>query len=207
MRKTRKPLIMAMCTLVVALGANATLAWLTDTTQEVKNTFTVGNIDIALIETDSDDEGTDANVNSYKMVPGNVIAKDPTVTVEAGSEDCYLFVQVTESSSLKDYIEYQVIGEWTAGDGTNGVPAGVYYREVAATSTDVSFSVIEDLQGVDNQVKVKTTVTKEMMNALEADGSTLPQLSFKACAVQKDNMTLESAWAEAQKAMNPQVTN
>ena len=199
MRKTRKPLIMAMCALVVALGANATLAWLTDTTQEVENTFTVGNIDITLTETGAANADQDeALENSFKMVPGSVIDKNPTVTVEAGSEACYLFVQVTESSSLKDYIEYRVISDDREGWKQLKGVAGVYYREVAATSVDTPFSVIEDLQGEDNQVKVKDTVTKSMMDKIEDGTVVQPTLTFKAYAVQKDNIAdAADAWAAA----------
>ena len=31
------------------------------------------------------------------MIPGKTLAKDPMVTVEAGSEACYLFVKVEET--------------------------------------------------------------------------------------------------------------
>ena len=50
MRKKSKALVVAMCALVLALGVNATLAWLTDKTDEVENTFTVGDINITLQE-------------------------------------------------------------------------------------------------------------------------------------------------------------
>ena len=103
------------------------IAWLTDQTQEVKNTFTVGNIDIELAETADD----------FKMVPGNDIAKDPVVTVKAGSEDCWLFVKIDESANLADFIAYEVADGWTALEGEDGV----YYREVAAAEEDAAFSV------------------------------------------------------------------
>lgn len=75
----KKTFIIALClALVVAFAAGGAIAWLTATTGTVTNTFTVGNIDIDLTETTTD----------YKMVPGNTIAKDPKVTVKAGSEAC-----------------------------------------------------------------------------------------------------------------------
>ena len=37
------------CALCVGLGVAGTLAWLTDTTDEVKNTFTTSDIDITLV--------------------------------------------------------------------------------------------------------------------------------------------------------------
>lgn len=115
MKKKTLALVLAL-TLLVAGVVGGTLAWLTDRTAEVKNTFTVGDINIGLTETTTD----------YKMVPGNTIAKDPTVTVKANSEACWLFVQVTESENLDTFITYAIAEGWTALPGVDGV----YYREV-----------------------------------------------------------------------------
>lgn len=127
--------------LVLALSVGGTIAWLTDSAT-VTNTFTIGNVNITLGET------TGPN---YKFVPGKTMAKDPTVTVEAGSEACYVFVKVDEvignddnkvvytsanqnvEKSFGDYFTYAIRleNEWTQGDGTN-IPANVYYREYNA---------------------------------------------------------------------------
>ena len=172
MKKKTLALVLAL-TLLVAGVVGGTLAWLTDRTAEVKNTFTVGDINIALTETNRD----------YKMVPGNKLDKDPTVTVKANSEACWLFVKVTESENLKDFITYAIAEGWTE------LQDGVYYREVPASNADQTFPVLAG-----NAVTVKDTVTKEM---LTADGFTNPTLTFKAYAVQKDNVASASdAWAK-----------
>lgn len=64
-----------MFVLVLSFTIGGTLAWLTDTTEPVTNTFTYGDINITLAET----------TEVYKMVPGNSISKDPSVTVESGA--------------------------------------------------------------------------------------------------------------------------
>lgn len=177
MKKKTLALVLAL-TLLVAGVVGGTLAWLTDRTAEVKNTFTVGDINIGLTETTTD----------YKMVPGNTIAKDPTVTVKANSEACWLFVQVTESENLDTFITYAIAEGWTALPGVDGV----YYREVPASNADQTFSVLKG-----DAVTVKDTVTKEM---LTADGFTNPTLTFKAYAIQKDHFTTAAAaWAEVSK--------
>lgn len=177
MKKKTLALVLAL-TLLVAGVVGGTLAWLTDRTAEVKNTFTVGDINIGLTETTTD----------YKMVPGNTIAKDPTVTVKANSEACWLFVKVTKSENLDTFITYAIAEGWTALPGVDGV----YYREVPAPAADQTFSVLAD-----NAVTVKDTVTKEM---LTADGFTNPTLTFKAYAIQKDHFTTAAAaWAEVSK--------
>lgn len=174
MKKKALALVLAL-TLLVAGIVGGTLAWLTDQTAEVKNTFTVGDINIGLTETTAD----------YKMVPGNTIAKDPTVTVKANSEACWLFVKVTESTDLKDFITYAIAEGWTALPGVDGV----YYREVPASAADQTFSVLAD-----NAVTVNSDVTKEMLTAKDFAN---PTLTFKAYAVQKDNVASASdAWAK-----------
>ena len=174
--------LVALLSLVLLLGCSlsGTLAWLADKTDPVTNTFTVGDIDITLVETTTD----------YKIVPGVNIAKDPKVTVEADSEACWLFVKVEESDNLCTFIEYAIADGWTALPGV----AGVYYREVAASETDQAFAV---LQG--DIVSVPDSVTKDMMDALTEE--TAPTLTFTAYAVQKANIaTAADAWAAVQPA-------
>ena len=177
MKKKTLALVLAL-TLLVAGIVGGTLAWLTDQTAEVKNTFTVGDINIDLTETTTD----------YKMVPGNTIAKDPTVTVKANSEACWLFVKVTESTDLKDFITYAIAEGWTALPGVDGV----YYREVPASAADQTFSVLAG-----DAVTVKSDVTRTMLETAKTDA---PTLTFQAYAIQKDHFaTADAAWAEVSK--------
>ena len=135
----------------------------------------VGDINIGLTETTAD----------YKMVPGNTIAKDPTVTVKANSEACWLFVQVTKSENLDTFITYAIAEGWTALSDVDGV----YYREVPASAADQTFSVLAG-----NAVTVKSDVTRTMLETAKTDA---PTLTFQAYAVQKDNVASASdAWAK-----------
>ena len=169
-----------MFVLVLSFTIGGTLAWLTDTTAPVTNTFTYGDINITLAET----------TEVYKMVPGNSISKDPSVTVESGSEACWLLVKVEESANFKDFMTYTIASDWTQLAGVNGV----YYREVNAVTEDTKFDVLAN-----NQVQVSDTVTKEALTALTE--ATYPTLTFTAYAVQRDNIeTAEQAWEIA----NPQ---
>ena len=163
--------------LVLCCAVGGTIAWLTATTATVVNTFTVGDINIELTETTTD----------YKMVPGNIITKDPKVTVKAGSEACWLFVKVKESTNLSDFIGYAIVDDWKPLADV----AGVYYREVGATAADQVFEVLAG-----SKVTVKETVTKEQMNALK-EANNYPTLTFTAYAVQKDNIDdPATAWSK-----------
>lgn len=108
--------------LVLGCSLGASLAWLTSTTNEVTNTFTVGNVAITLDEAKVNEQGqflkevtnndaksfevtTDiknaarVQSNKYKLIPGKNYPKDPRITVKAGSEKCWLFVAVTETNN------------------------------------------------------------------------------------------------------------
>ena len=175
MKKKTLALVLAL-TLLVAGVVGGTLAWLTDQTAEVKNTFTVGDINIGLTETTTD----------YKMVPGNTIAKDPTVTVKANSEACWLFVKVTESANLDDFITYAIATGWTE------LEAGFFSGGVPASAADQTFSVLAG-----DAVTVKSDVTRAMLETAKTDA---PTLTFKAYAIQKDHFaTADAAWAEVSK--------
>lgn len=183
MKKKSLALVLALAMIVVCV-VGGTLAWLTATTPEVKNTFTTSDVDITLTET----TGT-----SYKMIPGYTIAKDPKVTVEAGSEKCYLFVKVAESDNFDSFMTYDMATGWTQGDGTD-IPSNVYYREVETSTADQEFAVLKD-----NQVTVSGDVTKTMLNDLTEN--TYPTLTFTAYACQYNNSNnthfdAAAAWAK-----------
>lgn len=181
--KKKTAAAVASIVLILSFAIGGTLAWLVDKTDPVVNTFTYGDINISLAESKDLD---------LKMIPGNQIKKDPKVTVEANSEACWLFVKVEKSSNYSNYLEdYGIADGWKVLPGVDGV----YYREVAATTAAVAFPVLKD-----NQVCVKTTVTKEMMEAIKNAAVTPPSLTFTAYAVQKDNFaTPAAAWAEASR--------
>lgn len=202
-RMSMKPLaVLLALTLLAGCAVGGTLAWLYDTTDDVENTFTVGNIDIKLEETGttaSTEGNITVNKKSFKMVPGANLAKDPVVTVEADSEKCWVFVEVNASDNLGTYIDYAICDGWTQVADKNNL----YYQIVATSTADQPLPVLtcKDTGHTecDGCVNVKTTVTKTDMDALEVNGATQPTLSFKAYAIQYDHLTVTGE-TEAQKA-------
>lgn len=186
------------CALCLGLGVAGTLAWLTDTTGEVENTFTTSDIDITLVETDVDRDQSSTN-NTYQMVPGYSYLKDPIVTVSANSEKCYLFIQVKESgpsyktdaaenlkmNDIHSYLTYEIADGWNElKDNNNAVLPGVYYRIVDKATTNTKYTILKGDETYPNgKVTVPYTVTKEMMNAIDQN----PTITFKAYAVQYFN--------------------
>ena len=126
MKKMTKVLC-ALLALVLAVGAGVggTLAWLKSETEIVTNTVTaVGALKITLDETDVDvygvkDGDTRVLANDYKLIPGHTYLKDPTVHVQAGSEACYVFVDIV--NGLEGAISSGHYGIDTDGDGWNDV--------------------------------------------------------------------------------------
>lgn len=182
--------LLSICSFVIGTS----VAWLTSKTEDLVNTFTYGDINIKLDETDTNDGDENINTNEYKMLPGNEITKDPKVTVIATSENSYLFVKLTKSENFDNFMTFEIAEGWTLLEGTTDV----YYREVTKSDKDQEFTILKD-----NKVKVKEEVTKAMLNELDKDGKKdYPTLTITAYAVQRDGKieaidTPAEAWAIA----------
>lgn len=179
-----KTLAVAMV-LVTLIGCaiGGTLAWLTDETQQVVNTFTVGKVGVNLTETN----------RTYKMIPGWYMDKDPKASVTEDSEDCYLFVKVTKSTesddpakaNFDDYMTYTPAAGWTELTSAAGANYNVYYKvfndsDAGAEGKPVKGTAYSVLEG--DKVWVNEDVTEAMMESLTT--ATYPTLTFKAYAVQ-----------------------
>ena len=120
---------------------------------------------------------------------GTDSAKDPTVTVQAYSSDCWLYVQLNESENFAEFMEYAMADGWQAVTDAEGV----YCRPVDSSAEDQSFAVLKD-----NVVHMKADVTLEKLAELQ-NAADYPTLSITAFAVQRDSgvkdiSTPDSAW-------------
>ena len=159
--------------LAVMFGVGATVAFLVASSKPVINVFTVGDIQLSLSETTGEE---------YQLVPGATIHKDPTLTVKAGSDACWLFFIVDASADLSSYVTYTPASGWKTVPGMKGA----YYRQVDKTEADIAFPLLQD-----NAIYVKDTVTEEQLAAI----STAPAMAFTGYAVQKVELaTVEDAW-------------
>lgn len=176
----KKPISITLAALLVLLvGAGATVAWLT-ATDEVSNTFTVGKIAITLDEPNWDE---DAN----KIYPGAAIDKDPTVTVAANSEDCYVYVMVDNQlgAAIPGAISLDI-------DTANWISVGA-----SGTETVYRYKDIVDLDDAHDQElpEVFTTVTVDTDAVTEANIGLLngKAIDVKAYAHQSNAITLADA--------------
>ena len=188
--RARKPVALLLAlVLVLGIAIGGTIAWLTDTTDDVVNTFTTSDVDIELTETKKD----------FQMVPGHTIEKDPIVTVLKKSEDAWVFVKVDKSENLKNYINYEIdANNWKPLEGVDGV---YYTKYESRDDVNISIKVLKD-----NKVTVNADVTKSDMDGLT--DATYPKLTFTAyaCQYMKNNdeafKPLE-AWNNVYKPATP----
>lgn len=225
MKKKTIALAVAMVlTLTTVIGG--TLAWLQTTSNEVKNTFTFGDIQIKLDETDTDDSTTNADrdtENAYDLIPGDKEIKDPKVTVLANSENCYVFVKITENNNTLGtgkVINYAIDSAWKEVDATNKI----YVYDVNKDGTGDIVTTSESDQMINQSILATTTTDSETYNIWVNDAltkeniaamagsteatsdDTYPVLQFTACAVQSDNIEYTEAVNIAKSLLAPTTT-
>ena len=167
------------------------MAYLTSTDQVV-NTFTVGNVAITLDEADVDNSTPGENdrdkANAYKLMPGHTYTKDPIVHVDSTSENCYLFVKVANEITAiegETTVAAQMTAKgWGAVDGVPGVYVYTQNNAPAVVTGGSNVTVFENftISGtVDNATLAaynnKTiTVTAYAIQADGFEGKTASQI-------------------------------
>lgn len=210
--KARKILVsLAALALVAAISIGGTLAYLTSH-DEVKNTFTVGQVKITLDEAKIGadgkaitGEGADrVKANSYKLMPGHEYDKDPTVTVKAGSEESYVRMLVTVAfgkqltdGQLATKLDNIFVGysqNWVRNakdvkvvDSKTVITYEYRYNTTVSAGTDDN-----KLPALFTGIEVPGEWTNEQLAAI--GGFTI---DIVAQAIQKDGFTTaDAAWAE-----------
>ena len=85
----KKILVLAVSVALIAiLAIGGSLAYFTDTTEAKVNVFTVGNVNIDLTEPAWSDNA------DHTLMPGTSYDKNPTITVDEKSQDCYVFLKI-----------------------------------------------------------------------------------------------------------------
>ena len=209
--KTRsKALILTLCAvLLVAASMLGTMAYLTST-DEVENTFTVGQVKIELDEAKANTDGSlvagaaRVKANSYKLLPGHTYNKDPMVTVLKGSEASYVKMTVTfskasaldaifapDGADLTSIFNGYNSTNWIYKGNTEDATADTrtyefWYKEaVGAPTADVALDALFD------SITVPGTITNEQLATIE--GMTI---TVNAYAIQADGFAdAEAAWA------------
>ena len=211
MKTTKKALLLTLCAvLLVAASVLGTMAYLTST-DEVQNTFTVGQVSIKLDEATANTDGTlvegadRVKANSYKLLPGHTYAKDPMVTVLNGSESSYIKMTVTfskaneldaifdpDGATLTTIFNGYDSSNWTYKGNTKNAADNTrtyefWYKEaVAAPDGNVALDALFD------SITVPGSITNEQLKTIE--GMTI---TVNAYAIQADGFTdAADAWSK-----------
>lgn len=218
-RKTRKThkmrkVLLAVCcaALLVCVTIGATVAYLTST-DEVVNTFTVGNVQITLDEAQVNPDGTKFTVggidvdrvkkNSYKLLPGHTYTKDPTIHVDANSEDCWLFVKVENGIADIEAATNTIAAQMATNGWTKLNDSNIYYynQKVVSSTTVTNVPVFGSFKISDAVVGGMKPVTTDGVGddgKLYLDEYKNAQIVITAYAIQADGFnSAAAAWAAA----------
>ena len=209
MKTAKKAMLMTLCAIILVVATVfGTMAYLTST-DEVNNTFTVGNVAIKLDEAKVNPDGSPVEgaarvkENSYKLLPGHTYNKDPMVTLLAGSEESYVKMTVTVNKAKEldaifapggadltsifgGYDATNWIDKGSTKDAGNNRTYVFWYKEtVSAGAADVALDALFDT------ITVPSTITKEQLDTIK--GLTI---TVNAYAIQADGFAnADEAWA------------
>ena len=217
-------LVGAMMVLVALAAVGVTMAYLTST-DEAKNTFTVGNVKITLDEAKVNLDGTVvANAdrvkeNSYKLMPGHEYTKDPTVHVSATSEPCYLRAKVTITNGtawvdiVNKYAENRMENIFTGFDeglwwvsepaldtAANTVTYTFIYKDESKAEAEKRICPTGTNVALFTGIKVPGDITADELKDVENT-----TITVKAEAIQADGFVTEggvNAWDKAFAALD-----
>lgn len=230
MKKNKIMLSVISGLLVAAVAVGGTLAYLSDKSNMVTNTFNVGSgyewdedhehqglwLDetanpapgenpVVISETDR----TETGVDYTEMYPGTVVAKDPTFHLTEGSTDSYVFARVTGADAMI-----------AAGYVISDIDLGDFDVEPTSSVNEMAWEKVADDDdandaGFDGIYRYRTTVkggedlislfnsvklSKDVDND-EFDAILPSSMDIQGVAVQTANLTAELAQAEAVKIL------
>ena len=214
--KTRsKALLLTLCAVVLVIATVfGTMAYLTST-DEVQNTFTVGQVKITLDEAKVNPDGTlvykedgqtpvdRVSTNSYKLLPGHTYNKDPMVTVLNGSEASYIKMTVTFSKAsaldaifaptgadLTSIFNGYDSANWIYKDNTKDATADTRTYEFWYKETVGAPTADVALDALFDSITVPGEITNEQLATIE--GMTI---TVNAYAIQADGFAnADEAW-------------
>ena len=190
MKLNKKVVLSIVCAvLMVATSVLGTIAYLTSQ-KSITNTFTVGNVEITLDETDVDENGEPVidpdtqnpirteEGNEYHLIPGERFIKDPTITVLAGSEESYvrMIMKVYNASAVDAIIANPVHGLTDYADLFDGWDETKWLYEGFEkddTNDIISFEFryFEKVDGFDDEEKANDIVLEPLFTELVAPGT------------------------------------
>ena len=190
MKKNKKLLILVALFLAV-FAVGGTLAYLTDTGESATNTFTFGKVNISLTEPTWTTTGSTAAADT---VPGESIAKDPTIKVESDSKNAYVFAKVTiPTGTVGGVANQELFTIGTLGSGwveitssLSNLAAGVHVYAYGTASAMTSVAKNTTLPAVFSAIASKSTLTESEIAQLT---NRTADVVVNAYEIQADGLT------------------
>ena len=198
-------MILLVAVVLIGCAVGGTIAYFTDTTDAVTNTFVVGKLfanpekEFTLWEHTIEDQNTDGVYeltategigNAYTVLPGVNLPKDPTVDIVNLELNAYLYIKVV--NNLPNGMTATIDDEkWALLDETNYPGIYVYKGEKATNNViDVNGDKLSFTVNIlkDNQIVVADNFTTT---------AAIPNLVFTAYAVQAPGFeSAADAWSK-----------
>ena len=215
----KKKTIALALVLVMVFGATlgGTFAYLTSQ-DTVVNTFTVGNVQIKLDEAKVNLYGEPVKTagqtkteylaiagnteagwvpartdgNEYKLMPGHTYTKDPTIYVDAESEDAWLFVKVENGIAAIEDTTSTIVAQLTA-QGWQPITAGsnIYARTTANKAGD-TVKVFESFK-ISGTANIAGYATEKDATTGGIAENAVNLIKITAYAIQADGFTTAAA--------------
>ena len=182
MNKKKLLTLVLTLALIGAVGVGATLAYFTDTA-EATNVVTMGHVDIELTETSIEGEGvvtgevTEDGIAFDEIVPGDVVSKKAEITVQKGSQPCYVRVNldvVSDNNQIsKDKLDALKTAIITSASGWSlGEDGYLYYPTILKAEEAVTiFETVTIPPTWDNTVAGKSFEIKINAEAVQSDNN------------------------------------
>ena len=207
MKHNARNIILLVLAFVLVIGASVggTLAWLTAQTPAVTNTFTSAALlsstgSFTLWESEAEEQ-TDGSYkllntkaqegNTYNILPGVDIPKDPTVTIDDLQENAYLYIVV--DNKLTSGLTFSYATGWSLLDGYTNVYVYTANGSNVIKPGDYEVKIIEN-----------DTITVPANYSATGDGS----LTFTAYLAQAtgNGANAVKAWENSFPGVGTQVT-
>lgn len=181
MKKLKLLVLLAVVLVIGTFTLDNTLA-LANEKETATNTFSVGKISMKLEETI---KGVGEN-GAYLLAPGVATQKNPTITIEKGSEPCYVFAYIDHTFQAEDWGDTIKVDmnqeDWLPVEVAGEVVPNMYrYKEV------VDLSKSSGVLTVFENVSIKKEVNKDKLTELSKG-----TLTVKAYAHQQENVDLNT---------------
>lgn len=183
--------------LIAAIGVGATLAYLTQKTDTVTNTFTIGSYETQALSLFEHMVAKNADTGDYTMttettttgntytaiLPGTTLDKDPTMTLAQGSPSSFLVIKATGLNQLPAGVSVADLdsNHWLEITVAGASANDTYYIYCPAGNGQAGYLTATELSGA---AVTTAPLFTQLSVASSFNGASIGNLVFEGCAVQ-----------------------